>query len=120
MLIASLISFGLFSILSPRNLPFERYQINQRTRTFQEIIKQIPANVSVTAHTNLVPHLAHRELILMQGTGQVLTDIFILDSTDPFPFTSEADYQAYLDKILATNLYKVNIIDDRYFVLVKK
>jgi uncharacterized membrane protein len=119
-LLASLISFGLFSILSPRNLPFEKYDFGQRAKTFREIARQIPDEASVTANTLLLPHLAQREVLKMQGTGTLLTDFFILDAQDPFPYKSEAEYQAYLDKILATGLYEINVIDDRYLILVKK
>lgn len=120
LLIASVTSFGLFSILSPKNLPFKKFNINDRVKAFQQIIPLIPDDVSVTANSNLVPHLAHREIILMQGTGTQLTDIFVFDGFDPFPFKTEEEFQKYFDVILDSKQYQVNIIEDRYFILTRK
>lgn len=113
-----IISFILYSPLSPINFPWTKYT-DQRAKDFRKIVKLIPANVSVATHTNLIPHLTHREYIYLAGKEQFLVDYVILDGEDLFGFTDEITFNKYLNQYKESNLYSVNIINNRYFIFQK-
>ena len=80
----------------------------------------IPANVSVAANTNLVPHLADRERIYMLGREPVPADVVLIDGGDFFGFRDAETFQAYADSYALSGNYDIQIIDDRYFIFFRK
>ena len=104
------------SILSPLNFPLPRYT-NERAAAFRKIIKLIPAQTSVASHTNLVPHLAHREYIYMNGFEQFLVDYVILDGQDLFGFPNQQSFDQYFNLYKQSGQYEILTIDNRYYIL---
>ena len=79
-----------------------------------------PGNASVSAHTNLVPHLAKREQIYMLGTEPFPTDIVLIDGADLSGFANEEVFQAYADHYINSGNYDFEALNNRYFILYKK
>lgn len=115
---SAMVSFLWQSPLSPFNFPTAKF-FNSRTKTFQEILKLIPANASVSAHTNLVPHLTHREFIYMNGDEKFLVDYLIIDSQDLFGFPDQQSFDQYLNIYLRSDSYQAYLIDEQYYIFKK-
>ena len=79
----------------------------------------VPTAISVSAPTNLIPHLAHREHAYMLGAEPFRTDIVLIDAGDLSNFTEES-FQKYFDGYMATGQYELTVIKERYFILTKK
>lgn len=111
--------FLALSPLSPKNPDWARYH-DTRTADFRAILSLIPSDASVAAHTNLVPHLSHRDSISMTGKETDFAEYVILDSHDLFGFASQGEFDRYLDAYRQTNAYKIAEINKRYFLLIRQ
>ncbi len=115
-LIACVILGFLFkSPVSPFNGIFTSFS-SEDTAQLREVIKTIPTTASVTAHTNIVPHLSQREHIYMLGQEPDPTDYVILDATDSFGFKDEDAFNAYFERYQSLN-YQTKLVDKRYVIL---
>lgn len=120
-LILILMAAGFFwnSPISPLNFPLQRFT-NERIKAFQQILKTIPAEVSISAYTNLVPHLTQREYIYMLGQEPFLVDYVIIDGEDLLGFPDQEIFNQYLDNYKKVGNYEMVIIDNRYCILKKQ
>ena len=80
----------------------------------------IPSQISVSAQTNLVPHLANRKYIYELGKEPSSVDAIIIDGADLSNFPSEERFQAYFDKYDKSKEYDSKVINDRYIIFYKK
>ncbi|TSC96379.1 MAG: hypothetical protein Athens101426_384 [Parcubacteria group bacterium Athens1014_26] len=120
LLVAGAASFLIRSPISPFLFPTELFRPNAHWDAYREIIKKIPANASVAAQTNLVPHLSKRQNIYVLGTEPSPADILIIDGADLTGFTDEKTFQTYADSYMDSGLYNFTAIENRYFILNKK
>jgi len=120
--LAAAIFIGYFvrSPLNPVFFPTAVFKSNPRSESFRQIVKMAPGNASVSAHTNLVPHLAKREQIYMLGTEPFPTDIVLIDGADLSGFANEEVFQAYADHYINSGNYDFEALNNRYFILYKK
>ncbi|MDO8429926.1 MAG: hypothetical protein Q7S73_00990, partial [bacterium] len=86
----------------------------------RQLVKIVPQNASVTAHTNIVPHLTQREKIYMLGTEPSPADIALIDGADLSGFANEEVFQAYADYYINSGNYNFETLNNRYFILYKK
>ncbi len=119
-LVGALLGFFFRSPLKPFGFPVELFGSKPHWENFRKIIKMVPPTASVAAHTNLVPHLAHREKIYLLGREPAPVDIVIIDGADYFGFKNPAELEAYVDDYMSSKDYTLEVIDDRYFILKKK
>ena len=119
-LIAAAAGFILHSPIKPIGFPIALFKSNPHWTTLREIMKKVPADASVAAHTNLVPHLAHREKIYLLGREPAPADIVLIDGADYFGFESPAELEAYVDRHMISGRYTMEVIQNRYFILKKK
>lgn len=120
-IIGTLIISWLFrSPLNPIAFPKEIFQSNPKWDTYRTLVQSIPANASVSAYTNLVPHLAQRKNIFMLGQETVPPDYLLIDATDAFGFKDEEAFNAYFDRYAESQMYEIHIIEGKYLVLQKK
>jgi uncharacterized membrane protein len=83
-------------------------------------LNEIPANASVTAQTNLVPHLSERRTIYLFPYGVGYADYILLNAPGYYyPFLSYDDYAHTVDSILRSDEYGVLDMQDGYFLLEK-
>jgi hypothetical protein len=89
----------------------------------QAFINQIPPTASVSAQSDLVPHISHRSQIYLFPFGDgvqtpVYADYVFLDTTsDIYPFYTYQDYQTELGKILQSGNYGILKQQDGYYLL---
>ena len=114
-LLFAAIGFFWNSPISPINFPLNKFTY-PRSESFRQILKLIPADVSVAAHTNLVPHLTHRSNIYLTGAEPLLADYVIIDGEDVFGFPDQASFDNYLESYRQTGQYEILLINDRYFI----
>lgn len=114
------IAFLIRSPLGPRHFPIFLFRENQQGETFQALVKIVPPRASVSANTNLVPHLAKREHIYMLGAEPYPVEVVLIDGADLFGFSDTAALQTYLDQYLHMGFYEVRVLEKRYFILVHK
>lgn len=114
------ISYLLRSPINPVFFPFETFQSTPVTDSYSELIENVPENVSVSASTNLVPHLSRREKISVLGSEAEPADIILADAGDLFGFKDQKDFESYLDSYLISGIYDFGISDGRYIKLIKK
>jgi len=124
LIVAPLLALLIRSPISPFNFPIELFKTNPRAETFRKILNIVPQNASVAAHTNLVPHIAHREKIFMLGLEPTepadLPDIVIMDGADYFGFGTPEMFEQYAQKYASSDKYNATIVDDRYYILTRK
>lgn len=113
-------SYLLRSPINPAFFPIETFKSSPVTDAYSELIENIPANVPVSASTNLVPHLSHRKRISVLGSESEPADIVLADAEDLFGFKDQGDFESYLDSYLISGLYDFGISEGRYIKIVKK
>jgi len=84
-----LIGFVVRSPVNPVHFPTELFKSNPHWSTLREIVRMVPENATIAAHTNLVPHLSHREHAYMLGKEPFMVDIVLIDGADLFGFQDE-------------------------------
>ena len=126
-LLALLLLVSLLSLYEQRKngyLPFSAgYAWPQQTahsRLANEFIKLIPADASVSAQSNLVPHMSHRHDIYLYPYRATQAQYVLLDTTggDIYPYNSQpVTYKASVQQILANPEYRVVKEEDGYILL---
>ncbi|MFC1496401.1 DUF2079 domain-containing protein [Candidatus Margulisiibacteriota bacterium] len=71
-----------------------------------ELLKQIPNHVSVSASSNIHPHLAHRKNIWEFPNGVGQAEYVIIETFDPTWPMEEKDYPDVLDRLWKEKSYK--------------
>jgi len=84
----------------------------------QPIIDMIPASASVSAQSNLVPHISHRSHIYQFPYGDKVADYVFLDATsDITPFGNSYDYINEAKSVMINGDYGVVVALDGYLLL---
>jgi hypothetical protein len=77
----------------------------------------IPDEAAVSAQSELVPHLSHRELIYQFPDGIAEADYIVLDTkSDYYPEPDFAHYQADVTELGHDSQYQVLYDDDGYLL----
>ena len=120
-LCAGIVSFLVRAPLSPKFLSYnaELFKSNIHQKAYLAMIRKVPPNVSVTAHTNLVPHLANREYVYMLGYEPFMPDYVLADGADYFGFGSPEAFQNHIQRYADSGQYTAEILDERYYILKK-
>jgi uncharacterized membrane protein len=83
-----------------------------------QIIARIPASASVSAQSDLVPHLSNRRFVYLFPYRAVEADYILLDVTsNPYPLSDAAAYVQNIWQTLTSGLYKVVVAQDGYLLL---
>ncbi len=117
---AFIIVFLVRSSVSPLHFPAGFFKGGERREILNQIVKSMPADASVTAQTNIVPHLADRKFVYMLGFEPTKPDFVIIDGSDFFGFYTPENLQRYADGYALSDEYKITVINERYFVFQKK
>lgn len=115
----AILGFAMRSPINPVFFPMELFISNPKREAFRELVRIVPDNVSVAAHTNLIPHLAHREHAYMLGTEPFPTDMILIDTKDPFGFESTQQFETYINTYVNSGAYTIDFRGERYLVLTK-
>ncbi len=118
-LLAVILSFTFRSPLNPQSFPLDLFRTTEYWETFRQMVKLVPPDVSVAAHTNLVPHLSHRKHAHMLGREPFAVDVVLLDLGDRFGFSDPQSFQNYVDSYLNTGRYEVTKLNDRFVMLIR-
>jgi len=92
------------------------------TRLFTKVAALIPANASVSAQDELVPHLSHRHYIYQYPYMSEQSSYVVLDTKgDTYPFAVGSkglhDYQQSVEDLLHSGKFHVIFQEDGYLVL---
>lgn len=102
-----IIFFIIVSILEFSLGFFPRYTfITQHVLYGHNLLKQIPKNASVSASSNIYPHLAHRKNIWEFPKGIGSADYIIIETLDPIWPLEDKDYPPVLNKLWDEKQYK--------------
>ncbi len=116
----ALVSFLARSPLGLTSFPAHYFSDTPQKEAYRNLVRLTPPGVSVAANTNLVPHLSHRENVHALNSEPAPADFVIIDATDPFGFSDQAAFQAYVDSYLKTGRYKAQTFEDRYILIMKE
>jgi uncharacterized membrane protein len=95
-------------------------QVTTHTALAQKFVDMIPANASVSAQSNLVPHISHRSNIYLFPYQDMTSDYVFLDVTSEFyPYFGSFAYTTEVKKLLLSGDYGVLAADDGYLLLQK-
>ncbi len=84
----------------------------------QPIIAMIPQSASVSAQSNLVPHISQRSHIYQFPYGDTIADYVFLDaSSDISPFGNSYDYINEAKSVMVNGHYGVVVARDGYLLL---
>ena len=84
----------------------------------QPIIDMIPPTASVSAQSNLIPHISHRSHIYQFPYGDTVADYIFLDITsDITPFYGSNDYINEAKSVLLNGNYGIVAAHDGYLLL---
>ncbi|HLH62715.1 MAG TPA: DUF2079 domain-containing protein [Ktedonobacteraceae bacterium] len=124
-LLSVLIIFALVSVVSQDftygSLPFSQGfkwpQITDHDKLAQRLINMIPSSASVSAQSNLVPHISERSHIYMFPYQDNAADYIFLDVTNnTYPLYSD-QYNTDVNNILLGGNYGVVAAQDGYLLL---
>jgi len=119
-LTAGIIAGFLFhSPINPFRFPVQLFKNTDHWKNFREIVQMVPDKVSVSSHTNLVPHLSLRKHSYMLGREPFAVDVVVIDTYDSFGFPGIKSFQAYVDSYYETGLYSQKIIGNRYLIFYR-
>jgi uncharacterized membrane protein len=119
LLIAIIGSFLLRSPVKPIGFPVELFGTRPRWAAFRQMVQLVPEQASVAAHTNLVPHLSHRQHAYMLGQEPFMVDVVLLDTSDAFGFSNFDEFQSYVDGYVELEEYRVRVIEHDYAILTR-
>ncbi len=84
----------------------------------QPIINMIPSTASVSAQSNLIPHISHRSRIYQFPYGDTVADYVFLDTTsDITPFYGSNDYINEAKSVMLNGNYGIMVARDGYLLL---
>jgi uncharacterized membrane protein len=93
-------------------------QSSAHARLADTLVAQIPANASVSAQTDLVPHLSNRQFVYLFPLRALAADYLFLDVTgNIFPFGDPAAYAAQVRAVLRSGMYQTVAAQDGYLLL---
>ncbi len=121
-LLALVVLFSLHEQTTRGYLPFSAEfawpQQTAHTRLAERFIQMIPANASVSAQSELAPHLSQRRFIYQFPFNDTRADYVFLDITaGPYPYYTPDDYFAELRRVLTSDRYSVVAARDGYLLL---
>jgi uncharacterized membrane protein len=121
-----LIGFVLFNVVREDypygSLPFTRGfswpQVTAHVAVAQHLIDMIPASASVSAQSNLVPHLSERNSVYLFPYQDDRADYIFLDTTSfYYPLQSTNAYNSDVKSVLLSGNYGVVAAQDGYMLL---
>ena len=116
---AAVAAFLWWSPLGLRHYPWMQFRPDDRSKALSAIVRALPADASIAAATNLVPHLTHRTDIWMAGTESIANpDIIILDLWDTTGFSSAENFQNYLASYQQKK-YRSRLLEQRFLILTR-
>lgn len=118
LILLAMLSFFARSPIGLASFPVSYFTDTPKRAAYRNLIRLVPPGVSVAANTNLVPHLAHREYVWALNSETFPPDFIIIDGADSFGFENQKKFQEYLDNYLKTGIYKAQMFDNRYIVLM--
>ncbi len=125
-LLTVLLLFTLFNVVKADstnpNVPFGQGfvwpQVTAHTALAQHFIDMIPANASVSAQSDLLPHISQRNTIYLFPYGDQSADYIFLDVTgNIYPSFDEFYYINLVKKVLLGGDYGVVAAQDGYLLL---
>ena len=107
---------GLYGAL-PNTLGFHWPQVVPHDSLAQSFIERIPPSASVSAQSNLVPHISERSTIYLFPYGIDRAEYIFLDITSsPYPYQADT-YMAAVKKVLMSGQFGVVAAQDGYLLL---
>ncbi len=125
-LLALLLVYSLYSVVKADtnnvNMPFAQGfvwpQVTAHTTLAQHFIDMIPSDASVSAQSDLVPHMSHRNSIYLFPYGDESADYVFLDVTgNIYPSFDEFYYINQVKQVLVGGNYGVVAAQDGYLLL---
>ena len=122
LLVALTLLFSLHEQTTRGYLPFSQGfswpEQTAHTRLAERFLQMIPARASVSAQSELAPHLSQRRFIYQFPFADTSSDYVFLDITgSPYPFFSTGDYFTAVRKVLTSGRYTVVAAQDGYLLL---
>ncbi len=117
---AVLVGFVFRSPLNPLSFPISYFKTTPRETAYRNMVRLVPPQVSVAAHTNFIPHLTNRREVYFAGFEKKRADIVLLDAGDPFGFGSEEALANYVEDYQQSGEYNSYLFSNRYVVLLNK
>ncbi|MDE2001124.1 MAG: DUF2079 domain-containing protein [Patescibacteria group bacterium] len=112
------IGFLFRAPISPFTFPSSLFSSNLTWDTYASLLARIPDNASVSAFSNLVPHLSERKEVYLFGSEDYRpVDYFIIDGADLSGFGTPEAFQSYVDYYMSSGDYTYTELDNRYFIL---
>lgn len=110
------------SPVNPVFFPTGLFKSNPQWEAYRQMVKEVPndSNLTVAAHTNLIPHLSNRKYAYMLGKEPLPTDYVLVDGGDGFGFPNADAFQTYVDNYANSGQYEISVIENRYIILKKK
>ncbi|HEV7128638.1 MAG TPA: DUF2079 domain-containing protein [Ktedonobacterales bacterium] len=107
---------------SPLTWGFHWPRVTAHAALANTLVAMIPADASVSAQTDLVPHLSQRPAIYLFPDHATSADYLLLDVTgNLFPLQNTPDvYVALVRQILGSGAYRVVRAEDGYLLLARQ
>jgi uncharacterized membrane protein len=104
--------------LVPFGRAFAWPQTTAHTRLADSIIRQIPAHASVSAQSDLVPHLSNRRFVYLFPDGVAQAEYVLLDvAGNPYPLADGQQYVGSVEQVLGSGQFQIVTAEDGYLLL---
>ena len=111
---------GLYHGHLPFSQNFRWPTPSTHTALAQQFIDKIPPDTSVSAQSQLVPHLSHRsDIYLFPYVVNQAEYIFLDVTSDVYPYYSFHDYLQGVKDTLSSGQYKIIVAQDGYLLLMR-
>lgn len=102
----------------PGGIGFNWPQVTPHVQLAQQFVNAIPQNASVSAQSDLIPHVSERKSIYLFPYGDNYAQYIFLDVTgNIYPFTTEPAYITEVKTVLFSGNYGVAAAQDGYLLL---
>lgn len=104
----------------PFSLGFQWPQVTAHDELAQKFINMIPPDASVSAQSELLPHISHRTYIYLFPYGDEQASYIFLDVTsDAYPFFTAASYTLEVKRVMMSGKYGLVAAQDGFILLEK-
>jgi len=119
LLAVALFAFWSLSPVPPaRQADISQFAVTDHVRLGHELLDRIPADGSVSAQSDLVPHLTHRDQIYLYPRKLDTVDYVLVDlHSNPYPLRNSLELKDSLFNLLAETDFELWVEADGYYLL---
>lgn len=117
-LVGALAFWQLSPVPPARSADPAHFRVTDHARLGHDLLARIPPDAPISAQSDLLPHLAHRQEIHVYPDNLDRVDYVLVDLTsNPYPFPNAEELNHSLQNLLADTAFEIWVEADGYTIL---